>query len=73
MKTRVFENYLTSAEVAELLGYHVEHVRSMARAGKLGALQFGRQWVFPKGEVVKYKRIVEEYGKNNPQLPELTH
>ena len=46
--------YLTSAEAAAALGLTIRRVRQMC--AELGAVKFGREWVFPAREVEKAKK-----------------
>jgi excisionase family DNA binding protein len=37
-------DWITTQEAAELPGYDLEHVRRLARQGKIGAVKKGRDW-----------------------------
>lgn len=56
-------DYVSTKEAAEVLGYHVEHVREMARRGKLRADKKGRAWWIYRKAVEAYKREVERKPK----------
>lgn len=51
---------LTAEEVATLLGFSIETVRSLAQAGKLPGTKMGREWRFSK------KRIMAIVEGNDP-------
>jgi excisionase family DNA binding protein len=36
--------WMTTQEAAEYSGYDIEHVRRLARQGKIGAVKKGRDW-----------------------------
>lgn len=38
------DKWMTTEEVAGFSGYDVEHVRRLARQGKIGAVKRGRDW-----------------------------
>ena len=51
------EDYtLTSDGAAELLGYHVQYVRILARGGRLPAIKRYRQWYFNEKEIMEHLR-----------------
>jgi len=39
------EDFITSVEAADALGYTVQHVRRLVRQGKLAGKKLGRDWV----------------------------
>lgn len=43
---------LTTADVAELLGYDIQHIRRLAASGSLPAVKRRRQWFFNKADVL---------------------
>lgn len=49
--------YLTAQEAAERLGYHVAHVRRLARDGTIRAERFGRTLMIPSSEVARIKAL----------------
>jgi excisionase family DNA binding protein len=46
--------WLTTAEAAELTGYHVKYVRRLVREGKIAARKRGRDWWVDKASVRAY-------------------
>jgi hypothetical protein len=59
--------------MAELAGYHPEHLRRLAREGKVKALPVeGRVWLFHAGDVMDHKtvmaRLAEQKHTSHPHL-----
>lgn len=54
-------DYLTTHEVAVLLGFSVDYVRKLillgGPLGKMKAKKIGRQWFVLKKDVKKFKRV----------------
>lgn len=59
-------DYITTEEAAEILGYHIERIREMARAGILHADKKGRTWWVYRDSVVTYKEAVRGKSKHDP-------
>jgi excisionase family DNA binding protein len=59
-------DYITTEEAAEILGYHIEHVRWMIRSGKLRADKKAGIWWVYREAVEEYKRSVEGKTKHDP-------
>jgi excisionase family DNA binding protein len=59
--------YLTTEEVAELLGYHVESVRRAIRNSKLPAEKKAGVWLVPRDAVKEYREAVEGLSKHDPR------
>ena len=55
------QNYISSKEAANELGYTIQHTRFLIREGKLDAVKFGRDWMIVRESVVEYK----VQGENN--------
>ena len=51
--------WMTTQEVAEYSGYDVEHVRRLARQGKMGAVKKGRDWWIDYEMFVAYLESME--------------
>lgn len=67
--------WITTEEAAEISGYHPEHVRWLARGGKIGAEEKRRDWWIDRDRFRKYLAPVEALGakKFDPRgAPELT-
>ena len=54
---RLSDSYLTSAEVAKLLGSHAVSVSRLARQGRLPAEKVANRWLIPR-------TLVEEFAKD---------
>jgi len=61
------DEWLTTAQAAALLGFHVEAVRAMLRAGKLEARRFGPLWMVSARSVAKYKTRNAGRSKQDPR------
>jgi len=48
------EEWLTTAEAAELSGYHPEYVRELIRDGKIEGRKFGIVWQVSKESLTVY-------------------
>ena len=48
------EEWLTTAEAAELTGYHPEHLRELVREGKIDGRKFGIVWQISKQSLADY-------------------
>lgn len=56
-KATSVDDLLSAEEAAALFpgGVTAQHVRGLARAGKLPARMVGRSWVFRRGDVLAYR------------------
>ncbi len=54
--------WITTEEAAEVSGYHPEHVRWLARRGKIGAEKKGRDWWIDRDRFREYLTLVESLG-----------
>ncbi|HNT23311.1 MAG TPA: helix-turn-helix domain-containing protein [Anaerolineales bacterium] len=52
-------DWLTSKEAAELTGYNIQHIRRLARAGKVKTQKFGDIWMIGRVSLLTY---LEEEG-----------
>jgi excisionase family DNA binding protein len=59
-------DYLTTEEVANILGYNVQSVRRLVRSGKLRADKKVGVWLIPREAVGDYKKTIEGKAKNDP-------
>ena len=50
------DNYLTSAEAAEALGFSHDYVRKLILKGKIKAEKLGRNWIINKKNIDKIHR-----------------
>ena len=60
-------DYLTTDEVAEEIGYHVESVRRLIRVGKLEADKKGI-WLVRREALEEFKETVKGKSKHDPTL-----
>ena len=56
--------YMTTSEVSETLGYTVQHTRYLVREGRLQGTKMGRDWLIVRESVAEY--VVHR----SAQLPE---
>lgn len=54
--------WISTAEAADISGYHPEYVRRLAKAGKIGAVKKGRDWWIDRDRLRDYLDAVEELG-----------
>jgi excisionase family DNA binding protein len=63
------EDWITTAEAAQLSGYHVNHVRRLIAGGKVRARKFGPVWQVSKGDFLNYVRRLEQAGGRRGPKP----
>lgn len=51
------DKYLTSFEVAELLGFTPDHVRRMICNGKIKAIKLGHNWLIDPKDLKGVRRV----------------
>lgn len=56
------DDYISTQKAADVLGYHIDHVRRMLRQGDLEGLKVGITWLVLKASVEKYQ--IETAGKH---------
>lgn len=61
------DNYLTSAEAAEALGFSHEYVRKLILQGKIKAEKLGRNWIINKKNLQNIHRQRFPRSKENAQ------
>lgn len=49
------QEFITTREAAENLGYTIQHTRLLIRRGQIEAMKFGRDWLVVRESVVEYK------------------
>lgn len=59
-------NYLTTAEAAAVLGFHVNHIRRMIRRGDLEIMRVGNMIFVSKDSIAKYQESTKGYEKHSP-------
>ncbi|RMH38219.1 MAG: DNA-binding protein [Gammaproteobacteria bacterium] len=55
--------YVTTKEAAELLGYHIDHVRRMLREGDLKGRKVGYMWFVLLDSIRAYQEANKEFNK----------
>lgn len=48
------EEWITPKEAAQLTGYNEEHIRRLARGGKITAKKWGRDWMIDRISLLDY-------------------
>jgi excisionase family DNA binding protein len=62
------EDWITTAEAAELSGYHPKHIPRLIAAGKVKARRFGQVWQVNRASLLAYVRKVGKLGaKRGPK------
>ena len=62
-------DWITTAEAVRLSGYHMEHVRELARSGRIKAQKWARDWQISKSSLLAYKRQADKLGeKRGPKV-----
>ena len=54
------EKWLTTAEAAELSGYHPYYLRELMRQSKVTGKKFGTVWQISKESLMEYIKAAEE-------------
>jgi excisionase family DNA binding protein len=62
-------DYVTTEEAAEILGYHVQYVRKMARTGKLLADKKAGVWLIHRDALSEYQDAIAGMAKHDPWKP----
>jgi excisionase family DNA binding protein len=47
-------NWITTAEAAQLTSYNPEHIRRLVRTGKVKGKKWGREWMVDKNSLITY-------------------
>jgi excisionase family DNA binding protein len=62
------QEWVTTSQAAELVGYTQRRVRQLADAGMIEARKFGRDWQIEKSSLLAYMRKTEKKGgKRGPK------
>jgi excisionase family DNA binding protein len=64
------ERPLTTQEAADVLGYHVVHLRLLLREGKVKGSRFNRAWMIDPAEVERVKALQGPGGRLPKSGPE---
>jgi len=54
---------LTPQQVADKLGYHVNHVYRLLASSDIRGEQFNRTWMIDESEVKRIERLRQEHGR----------
>jgi len=54
------DDILTAEEVAQLLAFHPEYVRELARQAKIPARKIGQRWRFSRAQIIRWVEGKEE-------------
>lgn len=66
----MLEDFLTSAEVADLTGYGYKHIGLLCRQGKFpNALKKGHTWLIPRSDVEAYEPGPQGFAAHPRQKP----
>lgn len=60
-------DYITTQEAAEKLGYHVESIRRMLRDEELDGMKWGKSWFVLRESINYYKKRTEGMAKFDPR------
>jgi excisionase family DNA binding protein len=63
------DDWITTAEAVTLSGYHVDHLRELAREGKIKAQKWGREWQISRASLLDHIRRVEKMGAKRGPKP----
>jgi len=61
------EEFMTTEEAAEALGFNVVSVRNLVYKNKLESIRFGRSLLIPKKAVKDYQEKTKGMNKNDPR------
>jgi excisionase family DNA binding protein len=62
-------DWITTAEAAEISGYHVEYIRELIRAGRIKAQKWGREWQVSRGSLLAHIHQARKLGeKRGPKI-----
>ena len=63
------EDWLTVRQAADLVNYHIEHIRRLIRAGKVKARRLGPLWLVSRTDLLAYVRRAEKWGEKRGPKP----
>ncbi len=58
------EDWITTAEAAQLSGYNVAYLRELIRNGQLRAQKWGRDWQVSRSSLLAFMRAAEASSDN---------
>lgn len=56
------EDWITTEEASRLSGFHVEHIRELARDGIIRGKKWGRSWMINKSSLMQYLSLDRKTG-----------
>jgi excisionase family DNA binding protein len=59
--------FISTEEAAEKLGYHVEHIRRMMREGSIQGLKIGRTWLVRREALDSFMKRTAKMAKHDPR------
>jgi excisionase family DNA binding protein len=65
----MLDDWITTAEAAELADYEADTIRRLVRAGVITARKFGPVWQISKRDLLDYVRRMAERGKKRGRKP----
>ncbi len=65
------EEWITTAEAAEISNYHPETIRDLVREGRVKGQKFGPVWQVSKTSLLEYLTNVKKLGKRRGPKPRL--
>ena len=57
------EDWITTTEAAELIGYHPNYIPRLIKSGKIQARRFGNAWQVNRASLLSYSRKITQIGK----------
>jgi excisionase family DNA binding protein len=64
------DDWITTAEAAQISGYHPRYVQRLVREKKVKAQKWGIQWQISRSSLLSYLKTVEKMGaKRGPKPP----
>ncbi|MEP7135802.1 MAG: helix-turn-helix domain-containing protein [Chloroflexota bacterium] len=59
--------FMTTAQAAKKLGFHVKRIPTMVRNKTLDGIRFGRVWLVSKKSIQDYLKKTDGMSKNDPR------
>lgn len=64
-------DWITTADAAQLSGYHLVTLRNLLVAGKVKGQKWGREWQVSRASLTAYMRRVEKLGARRGRKPKV--
>jgi excisionase family DNA binding protein len=65
----MLDNWITTAEAAEIGNYHINHVRRLIREGRIQARKFGTVWMVSRESFRNYLEDTQNKGRRRGPKP----